>query len=239
MKSAAQRSAAIHSIVLAVLISLVTAVVIGGLLYYSLKRHDRDHVRAIREMAVEAHSQRALAAGRVLGALSRHVIHDVARLQELVNTGLDSEGLRDLLVVSRDDVVLAAKDLTQVGQKLEDANWRAWKGRNREVAQRAVDQAGRPVFVIVEPLKDSGDILAWAMLIFALPEESVAGQTMRERLMETGRLMAPIFICLVISIAFAMRLAAAGIRRQIQGLLASVLEESAQPPAPDPRRKVS
>lgn len=237
--SAAQRSAAIRSMILTVLISLVTAVVIGGLLYYSLKRHDRNHVRAVRQMAVEAHSQRALAAGRVLGALSRHVIHDVARLQELVNTGLDSEGLRDLLVVSRDDVVLAAKDLTQVGRKLEDANWRAWKGRDREVAQRAVDRDGRAVLVIVEPLKDAEDVLAWAMLVFALPEENISGQTMTERLMETGRLMAPVLVCLLISIRFAMHLAAAGIRRQIQGLMASVLEEPALPRAPDPWRKVS
>lgn len=235
--SAAQRSAAIRSIVLTVVISLVTAVVIGGLLYYSLKRHDRNHVRAVRQMAAEAHSQRALAAGRVLGALSRHVIHDVARLQELVNTGLDSEGLNDFLVVSRDDVILAAKNLTQVGQKLEDASWRAWKGRNREVAQRAVDQAGRPVFVIVEPLKDAEDVLAWAMLVFALPEENMSDQTMTERLMETGRLMAPVLVCLLISIGFAMQLAAAGIRRQIQGVMASVLEAPVRPDSTDHWRK--
>jgi hypothetical protein len=234
----AQRSAATRSILFTVAISTVTTAVIGSLVYYSLERHDRIHGETMERIAVEAQWQRALAAGRVVGALSRHVIHDAARLQELVNTGSDSEGLQDLLVVNGNNVVLAAKDVTQVGQRLDDAAWRAWKGSNREVAQRAVDQAGRPVLVIVEPLKDSSDVRAWVMLVFAWPEHRIAILTMTERLQQTGWVMAPVFVCLLISIGLAMQLAANGIRRQIRTVLLTVLEDPALPGAVDPWRKV-
>ena len=234
----AQRSAAIRSILLAVALSTVTTAVIGRLVYYSLKRHDRIHAEALERIAVEAQWQRALAAGRVVGALSRHVMQDLSTLQELVHTGVESEGLYDLLVVNADDVVLAAKDRTQIGHRLEDATWRAWKGRNSEVAQRAIDQAGRPVLVVVEPLRNSGDILAWAMLVFAWPELHISAGSMPERLMQTGRMMMPVFVCLLISIVFGMRLAANGIRRQVHALLLSVLEEPALPGTTAPLRKL-
>lgn len=239
MSVARDRHSPTHTILLTIVISTLTTVVIGSLLYYTLKRHELIHAQALEQMAVEARTQQAMAAGHVVGALSRHVLQDVARLQELVDTGLDSEGLTDFMIVSRDNVVLAAKNTGQVGHTLQDANWTAWKGQHREVAQRAVDQAGRPVLVMVEPLKDRGDTLAWAMLVFALPEQTVSLQSSMERLIETGRLMAPIFVFLLISIGFAMKLAAATIRRQIQGLMASVLEEPAESDGKDWLRKVS
>jgi phosphate/sulfate permease len=239
MSAAQNRPSAIRTIVLAMIISSLTAAIIGCLLYYTLKRHELAHVQAIEQMAVEAQSQQAIAAGHVLGALSRHVIQDVTRLQELVNTGLDSEGLQDFLVVSRDNVVLAAKQTAQVGQRLQDPNWLAWKGQNREVVKRAVNQAGQPVLVIVQPLKDGGDILAWAMLVFALPQGAVFLASSTERLVETGQLMAPIFVVLLLSIGSAMKLAVTAIRRQIQGVMASLLEESAEPQGDDWLRKVS
>jgi hypothetical protein len=239
MSAARDRPSLTHTILLTVMISTLTTAVIGSLLYYTLKRHELIHAQALEEMAAEGRTQQAMAAGRVVGALSRHVLQDVARLQELVETRLDSEGLQDVMIVSRDNVVLAAKNAGQVGQTLQDANWMAWKAQHRGVAQRAVDQSGRPVLVMVEPLKHHGDILAWAMLVFTVPEHSVPVQSTMERLVETGRLMAPIFVFLLISIGVAMKLAAASIRRQIQGLMASVLEEPVASSGKDWLRRVS
>lgn len=239
MSIARDRSSLIHTVSLTVAISTLTTLLIGSLLYYTLKRHEAVHAQALERMAGEAHTQRALAAGHAVAAFSRHVIEDVARLQDLAGTGLDSEGLQSFMIVSPDNVVLAAKNTAQIGQKLQDANWIAWTRQQRDVAQRAVDEAGRPVMIIVEPLKHDRVIVAWAMLVFALPEQAVSLQSSMERLVETAHLMAPIFILLLAGIGWAMKLAAGTVRRQIQGVMASVLEKPAGPVGKGWLRKVS
>lgn len=239
MSTARDRPSLIHAVSLTVVISTLSTLLIGSLLYYTLKRHEAVHAQALERMAGEAHLQRALAAGHAVGALSRHVIEDVARLQDLVATGLDSEGLQSFMIVSPDNVVLAAKNTAQIGQRLQDANWIAWTRRQREVVQRAVDEAGRPVMIIVEPLKHDSAIVAWAMLVFALPEQAVSLQSPVERLVETAQFMAPIFVLLLASIGWAMKLAAGTVRRQIQGVMASMLEKPAEPDGKGWLRKAS
>ena len=229
MSTESDRPSATHTILLTVMISVLTTLVIGSMLYYTLKRHDVAHAQEVEQLAGQVSEQKALAASQIFAALSRQVIQtDPARIQDLVGTGFEGGGPQEVMVVSRDNMVLAAKNPAQVGQKVQDATWLSWKAQHREVAQRAVDQAGQPVFVIVEPLKDRGDILAWAMLVFALPPSASSIRTPLERLIETGWFMGPILGLLLVSIWLAMKLATAAIRRQIQGLMASVLEEPGQ-----------
>lgn len=240
MSGERDRGSSTHTILLTIVISALTTLVIGSMLYYTLKRHDLSFAQEMERAAAQAGEQKAIAAGQVFAGLSRRAIQtDVARVQDLVDAGAEQEGLRDLMILSRDNMILAAKNQAQVGQKLQDATWLSWKGQNREVAQRAMDQTGQPVFVVVEPLKEKGDILAWAMLVFALPQEGAVLRAPTDRLMETGRLMAPILVFLLISIGLAMKLATTAIRRQIQGVMASVLEEPAEAEEQDWLRKAS
>jgi len=240
MSIARDRRSSGHSFLVAMVISLLTTLVIGSLLYYSLRRMDSQHAQDIGRAAVQAGEQKVRAAGQVFAGLSRRVMQtDVARVQDLVEAAAEDQGLRDAMILSRDNVILAAKNQAQVGQKLQDATWLSWKGQRREVVQRAVDAAGRPVFVVVEPLADKGDIMAWAMLVFALPSDATALRAPMDRLMDVGRMTASIFVVLLISIGLGMHWAAAGIRKQIQGVMASVLEEPEEPPGPDWLRKVS
>lgn len=232
------RRSSTHSVLLTIVISLLTTLVIGSLLYYILKRIDTAHAQAMDHVVVQAGEQKARVAGQVFAGLSRKVIQaDVARVQDLVDAAAEQDGLRDAMILSRDNVILAAKNQAQVGQKLQDATWFSWKGQRREVVQRAVDAAGRPVFVVVEPLADKGDIVAWAMLVFAVPQNATALRAPMDRLMETGRMMAPVLVLLLISIGLSMKLATAAIRKQIQGVMVSLLEEPTEPEGQDWLRK--
>jgi hypothetical protein len=217
-----------RTIFLTIAISTLTTLVIGSMLYYTLKRHDQAHAQELDRMAVQASEQKAIAASQVFAAFSRRMIQaDPARVQDLISAGLDYEGLRDVMIISRENMVLAAKNRAQVGQKLQDATWLSWKGQNREVAQRAVDQAGQPAFVIVEPLKERGDILAWVMLVFTLPQEARSLRSPMERMVETARLMVPILVFLLIGVGWAMKLASASIRKQIRSIMTSMVDEPA------------
>lgn len=229
MSAQQDRQASGRTIFLTIAISTLTTLIIGSMLYYALKRHDVAHALEVERMAGQVSEQKAIAASQVVAAFSRRVIQtDPARVQDLISAGLDNEGLRDVMIISRENMVLAAKNRAQVGQKLQDATWLSWKGRNREVAQRAVDQAGHSVFVIVEPLKERGDIVAWAMLVFTLPQGAQSLRSPMERMVETVWLMAPILVFLLGSIGWAMKLASAAIRKQIQTVIASMVDEPAQ-----------
>jgi hypothetical protein len=222
----AERPGLLHTMALTLAIGTVTTLVIGSMMYYTLKRHDVAHLQDAERMAGQAAEQQAVVASQVIAAVSRSVLHsDLSRLQETVNTVQSTNGLRDVMIVNKDNMVLAAIHAGQVGQTLQDATWLSWKGQNREVAQRAA-QNGEPVFAVVEPLKDKGETLAWAVLVFAVPDHAIALRAPMERLWETVRLMAPILVFLLMSIGFAMKLAAASIRMQIQGVMESVLSES-------------
>src|SRR5215207_2339271 len=221
----AKRPGLFRTMALTIAISMLTTLVIGSLLYYTLKRQDVAHLQDAERMADQAVEQQAVAASQVIAAVSRSVLHsDLSRLQDTVNMVQSTAGLRDVMIVNKDNMVLAATNVTQVGQTLQDATWLSWKGQNREVAQRAA-QSGQPVFAVVEPLKDKGETLAWAILVFAVPDHAIALRPPEERVRETARLMAPIFLFGLMGIGFAMKLAAASIRKQIQGLMASVLTE--------------
>jgi hypothetical protein len=225
MSAGRDRPSSGPSILLTLVISLLTTLVIGSMLYYTLKRHDVARAQDLDQAAGQALDQRAVAAGRALAAVGRFVMEaDVGRMPELVEAALRSGDLVDMLIVNRDDVVLAAKNPAQVGQRLQDATWLSWKGQNREMAQRAVGQARQPVFVVVEPLTDKGDTLAWAMLVFGVPPATSSLREPMERMGEVARLMAPILLFLLISIGLSMKLATATIRKQIQGVMADVLD---------------
>jgi hypothetical protein len=228
-----------HTMVLTVALSTLTTLVIGSTLYYTLKRHDVLHAEAA-QAAGRAGERQAMAVGQAVATAARSIIlSDMSRLQDLIASLQRSEGMKDAMIVSRDNTVLAARHAAQVGQLMQDAAWAAWKSGNRAVVQRAVDQAGQPVLVVVEPLTDKGDVLAWAMLVFTAPDGGAAPRAPLDRMMEVGRLMAPIFLFLLISIGLAMKLATGVIRKQIQGVMADVLEEPAETGGEGWLRKVS
>lgn len=229
-----------HTLFSTIAISTLTTLVIGSMLYYTLKRHDLAHVQEMAQATERADEAQAVSAGRIVTAASRSVmLADMSRLQDVVSSLQRYDGLRDAMIVNRDNTVLAARNPAQVGQNFQDPTWAAWKSQNRAVAQRAVDQSGQPVFVVVEPLTDRGDVLAWTMLVFAMPDHRAIPRAPEERMMEVGRLMAPIFLFLLIGIGLAMRLATGAIRKQIQGVMADMLEEPDETEAQGWLRKVS
>lgn len=221
-------------------ISMLTTLVIGSLLYYTVKRHEVAQAREAAEATIRHAEQRAVAAGEVFAAASRSIIlSDMSRLQELLTGTERIEGVRDAMIVSRDNTVLAARQATQVGHKLSDSTWASWKSQSRVLAQRAVDHAGRPVFVVVAPLKDKDDFLASAMLVVELPDGGLTLRAPMDRLTKVGQLMAPIFVCLLVSIGMAMKLATEAIRKQIQGVMADVFAEPSGSEEPSYLQKVS
>jgi hypothetical protein len=212
----------------ALAIGACATVVIGGLLYEVFTRHDRAAAQELGAAAARAAEQRALAAAEMFAASARPVmVTDMSRLQDLVTALNRTDGWLDAMVVSRDAVVLAAKQPEQVGQSIPESLWASWKRGGQLVARRAVDHTGRPVYVVVMPVKEGDDLLASVMLVADLPADGVVTRTPLDRVEEIGFLMVPVFLFLLAVIGLSMKVATGALRRQIRALVTEVL--GAQP----------
>ncbi len=208
----------------ALAISACATVVIGGLLYDVLTRHDHAASQEVATAAAQAAEQRALAAAEVFAASARSVmVADLSRLQDLVTALAGTDGWLDAMVVNREATVLAAKQPGQIGQAIPEATWASWKRGAQTVARRVVDHAGRPAFVVVMPVKERDDLLASVMLVAELPVDGPMLRTPLNRAREVGLLLVPVFLFLLAVIGLSMKIATGAMRRQLRALVTEVL----------------
>ena len=213
------------ALLLAVAMSLVTAVIFGGMLYYTLKRYETAQVREVERVEQAGREQQAVAASRLFAHAGSAVIRtDPGKLQPLLLYGFPPRNLIEASIVNQDDVIVAAMDQTRIGQRAQDPKLASQRTAKREVVSSTVDAAGRRTLTVLEPLLDNDGVVAWAWFRFGWPVEGGALRSPADRIMECARLMAPLFLLVLLSSYLAMRSATSGIRRQLQALVASLVE---------------
>jgi hypothetical protein len=228
------------ALLFAVAMSLAITVVFGGMLYYTLKRYEIAQVRGAEQIEQAGREQQAVIASRLFAHAGSTVIRtDPAKLQVLLSDGLPARNLLDAAVVNQDDVIIAAADRTRVGQQMKDQKLASQRTAKREVVSSAVDAAGRQTLTVLEPLLDNEGVVAWAWLKFGWPVEGGSLRSPAERMVECARLMAPVFLLILVSIYLGMRSATRGIRKQLQALVASIVETPPPPGQPVELKKAS
>ncbi|MBX9659195.1 MAG: hypothetical protein K2X00_11560 [Nitrospiraceae bacterium] len=216
----------------ALLVSLLATALIGGLLYYTLKRSDVVQGQLREAQANQAAQQEAAAVSRAFAAMSAAaLVVDVARVQESLAGSWRTSGLADAMVIDHGNRVFAASNAGYVGQQIQDANWAAIRAQNREVLIRDEPTPGQERITVIEPIQDKGSTIAWARLTFMRPIQQDAGRSPQERLEQIGRIMIPVFVFLVAAIGFAMRLATSRMQRRIQAVVTEVMTD--QPASQD------
>lgn len=121
--------------------------------------------RALRQ-AAENHA-RAIA--RTFSAVgSAAVLDNLFRLQESMQLYMQTDSLLDIDIVDRDNMVVASKDPSRIGTVLQDPAWRDATGGRQETMAESTGADGRHTVLIVEPLYDRGDLMAWVRLVISL-----------------------------------------------------------------------
>lgn len=212
----------------ALMVSLLATALIGGMLYYTLKRSDAVQGQQREALASQALQQEAAAVSRAFASLSAVVlVVDVPKVQEALAGTWRTSSLADTIVIDHGNRVLAASNAGYVGQQIQDANWAAIRAQNREVVIRDEPMPGQERFTVIEPIQDKGSTIAWARLTFVRSMQSEAMRTPQERLEQVARLLVPVFLFLMAAIGIAMRLATARMQQRIQSVVAEAMTKSA------------
>ena len=118
----------------ALMVSLLATVLIGGMLYYTLKRSDVAQGQQRDAQASQAAQQEALMVSRAFSSISAAaLVVYVAKVQEALAGAWRTGNLADTMVIDHGNRVFAASNAGYVGQQIQDANWAAIRAQNREV----------------------------------------------------------------------------------------------------------
>jgi len=213
------------------MVSLLATVLIGGMLYYTLKRSDVVQGQQREAQASQAAQQEALMVSRVFSSISAAaLVVDVAKVQEVLAETWRANNLADTMVIDHGNRVFAASNSGYVGQQIQDANWTAIRAQNHEVLIRDEPAPGQERLTVIEPIQDKGSTIAWARLTFVRSIQQDTVRSPQERLDQVGRMMAPVFLFLAAAIGIAMRLATSRMQQRIQSVVAAAMtdQESSQ-----------
>ncbi|NOS77258.1 MAG: hypothetical protein HOP35_04880 [Nitrospira sp.] len=210
----------------ALMVSLLATALIGGLLYYTLKRSDVVYAQQRESQISQAAQQEAAAVSRAFASMSAvALVVDVAKVQESLVGAWRTNGLADTMVIDHGNRVFAASNAGYVGQQIQDPNWAAIRAQNREVLIRDEPTPGQERITVIEPIQDKGSTIAWARLTFVRPIPQDAVRSPQERLEQVGRIMVPVFVFLVAAIGIAMRFATSRMQQRIQSVVAEAMTD--------------
>lgn len=207
----------------AIILTIVLAVMMGGTVHYTLKRHDDEKVVQLARQAQIASEQEAVAVSQVFSSLGGGLIQtDLFRIQDMLATGFSREALVDAVVVDPDNMIMAAKDPAQIGKQVQDIAWLSSRAQNKEIVSRAQDENGRVLMTVIEPMKEKDETIAWARLTYVIPQPAQGLRSPADRLKETATLVGPLAVALFIGVLVLARLASARTRKEIQSGESSV-----------------
>jgi uncharacterized membrane protein affecting hemolysin expression len=201
----------------AIVLTIVLTMIMGGTFHYTLKRHNEEQVTQLTRQAQAAGEQEAVAVSRVFSSLGGGLVQtDLFRIQDMLASGFSREGLVDAVVIDPDNMIVAAKDQTQIGKQVQEIAWLSSRAQNKEIVTRAQDQAGRVFITVIEPLKEKDETIAWAKLTYVISQPAQTLRSSSARLKETAKLVGPLAVMLFIGVFVLMRFAEAKIRKQNQ-----------------------
>ena len=208
----------------ALVVSFLATVLIGGMLYYTLKRSDVVQGRQREAQISQAAQQEALAVSRAFSSISAAaLVVGVTKVQEALAGTWRASNLADTMVIDNGNRVFAASNAGYVGQQIQDANWTAIRAQNREVLIRDEPAPGQERFTVIEPIPDKGSTIAWARLTFVRSIQQDTVRSPQERLEQVGRIMVPVFVFLAAAIGLAMRLATSSMQQRIQTVVSEAM----------------
>lgn len=194
------------SICMASILTLIMVIAMGGTLHYSLKGQEQYRATQLSAQTLEAGEREAVAVSRIFAAVGGGLVQtDLFRIQEMLQKGFVQEGLVEAAVIDSDNMIVAAKDPSHIGQQVRDINWMSMRAQNREVVSRTMEQANRLLVTVVEPMKENDETVAWAKLTYALTQPAMSLRTPAERLKQTSLLTLPLALLLLLSTFVVVR----------------------------------
>ncbi len=99
---------------------------------------------------------------------SAAVLKNLFIIQVAMSQHLDDPDVLQVDVIDEDNMIMAAKNTSRIGQTLNDSQWLDVRAQKRESVIYDKTAEGVPILVVVEPLMDEGVANAWIRIVFSL-----------------------------------------------------------------------
>ena len=187
-------------------LTVVMTVLMGGTLHYVLKGQEERRAAELASQAQAAGEREAIAVSRTFASLGGGLVQaDLFRIQEMLQIGFIQEGLVEAVVLDADNMIVAAKNSSQIGQHVQDIEWISLRAQNKEVVSRTSDQAGRLLVMVVEPMKEKDEIVAWAKLTYSIAQPTVTLLAPTQRVKQTIKFVGPLALVLFVGLFMLAR----------------------------------
>ena len=156
----------------------------------------------------QAAEARALAFSRTfafIGAVA--VLDNLFRIQESMEHYLNDPTIINIDVIDEDNLIVSSRNADRIGLELTDtlysaSSWQAITAARQEAIFTIQDPDGEPALLLVNPLFDEGEILAWVRIEVSLAQMQ---QRQRQVMVEIGLLTLGLVGLLVGALRLALR----------------------------------
>lgn len=213
----------------AVLISFTFSILCATALYYLLAQHDRSLVAQRNEAAVMAAGQSAQAMARTFAWFSESLISEnLVMLQQVLAQHAQQAGLVDAAVVTEDNVIVAAKNLAAIGNRLQDPEWLIARASRGGSIVRGLEQ-GWHTLIVVEPLRRQDHIVGWVRLVAATPLNAATLRSSEDLARDVALAIVPLFMLMTTLLALTMRSLMSQVRSIIGRILLEAMDQTQNP----------
>ena len=122
-----------------------------------------------RQLLEQSFRERGLAVARTFSIIgSGAIMNNLYRIQEAMPAYAKDGHLEILEVLDEDNMVIASMEPTMIGQTIHDAQLLEAQEIGREVEGFVAGHGGSSMYVVVEPLLDQNEIMAWIRVAFSM-----------------------------------------------------------------------
>jgi uncharacterized membrane protein affecting hemolysin expression len=212
----------------ALVIGLVVSLLCGTALYFLLAQQDQSLVAQRNAAAAQAAESSGRALARAFAWFSESLFSEhIVNVQQVLEGPALPIDLLDATVINEDNLIVAARNPVWIGRQLQDPAWLAARKTLTGSVTPALDQ-GRPVLVIVEPLRQQERMIGWVRLILAMPREVAAPRSSEDLIRDVAVAMVPLCILTVTLVILFLRGIMSQIRSRIGRILLDAMDDSPQ-----------
>ncbi|MCE3224497.1 MAG: exported protein of unknown function [Nitrospira sp.] len=214
----------------AILISFVISILCATALYFFLAQHDRSLVAQGNAAALAKVESSGRAMARTFASFSESLLGEhLAHVQQAIEGRALPTDLVDAAVITEENRIVAARNPAAIGRQLQDPAWVAARRTHAESVSMSVER-GRPVLIVVEPLRQQEHIIGWVRFILAMPEDVATARSKEDLARSAALAILPLFVLMATLLMLTLRGIMSRVRSLIGGIVLEALDESREPP---------
>ena len=218
-----------HSWLPALVISSVVSLLCGAALYFLLAQQDRALVAQRNTAAAHAVESNGQTLARAFAWFSESLLGEhLSNVQQVLEGPTLPIDLLDAAVITEDNLIVASRNPAAIGRQYQDPAWLAARKNPAGSITPALDR-GRPVLVVIEPLRQQDGIVGWVRLVLAAPRDVATARSSENLMRDVAIAILPLFLLTATLVILFLHGIMSQVRSRIGRILLDAMDDSQDP----------